>query len=434
LPDNRFHLGWFLNFVVDAWNEQWGSGGTPWRGDFYVELAQAFERAKFDYLILEDKLMVSDAYGGTAEADLKHALFSPKHDPVPLVPLIARATTRLGIIPTMSTSFYPPFLLARLCSTLDHITDGRLGWNIVTSAEDRSAQNFGLDRLYEHDTRYEMAHEYVELVSQLWQSWEPDAVVLDRERGIFADYTKVRPIHFEGRYYKSRGPLNTVPSPQGRPVFCQAGGSPKGRDFAAKYADTVIAAATGIEGMKEYRDDIRSRLAEHGREPDDCKILFLVTPILGETLAEAQAKAERMTQEPHFIEQALAIQSAITEIDFSRYDLDQPLPDDISTNGERGSLEKFIQRGSGKTLRQLVLDGPLDAVDLIGTPETVADTMGEIMAEVGGDGFLFISPSMRINRRYVVEITDGLVPALQRRGLVRSEYTYEQFRDNLLDF
>jgi alkanesulfonate monooxygenase SsuD/methylene tetrahydromethanopterin reductase-like flavin-dependent oxidoreductase (luciferase family) len=141
-----------------------------------------------------------------------------------------------------------------------------------------------------------------------------------------------------------------------------------------------------------------------------------------------------MTQEPHFIEQALAIQSAITEIDFSRYDLDQPLPDDISTNGERGSLEKFIQRGSGKTLRQLVLDGPLDAVDLIGTPETVADTMGEIMAEVGGDGFLFISPSMRINRRYVVEITDGLVPALQRRGLVRSEYTYEQFRDNLLDF
>jgi FMN-dependent oxidoreductase (nitrilotriacetate monooxygenase family) len=434
MSDNRFHLGWFLNFVVDAWNEPWGGGGNPWNGDFYVELAQAFERAKFDYMILEDKLMVSDAYGGTFETDLKHALFSPKHDPVPLVPLIARATKHLGIVPTLSTSFYPPFLLARLCSTLDHITEGRLGWNIVTSAEDRAAQNFGLDKLYAHDLRYEMADEYVDLVTQLWDSWEPDAVVLDREKGIYADYTKVHAIDFEGKYYKSRGPLNTVPSPQRRPVFCQAGGSPKGRDFAAKYADTVIAAATGVAGMKEYRDDIRDRMVRHGRKPDECKVLFLVTPILADTNEEARAKAQRMTEDPHYIEQSLGILSAVTEIDFSKFDLDQPLPDDISTNGERGSLEKFVQRGSGKTLRQLVLDGPLDAVDLIGTPDAVADTMGEIISEVGGDGFLFISPGMRVNRRYVTEITDGLVPALQRRGLTRTHYAHQHFRDNLLDF
>jgi FMN-dependent oxidoreductase (nitrilotriacetate monooxygenase family) len=434
MSDKRFHLGWFLNFVVDAWNEQWGSGGRPWDGEFYVDLGRAFERACFDYMILEDKYMVSDAYGGTFEADLKHALFAPKHDPVPLVPLIARATKHLGIVATMSTSFYPPFMLARLSTTLDHISGGRFGWNIVTSAEDRAAQNFGLDRLYAHDLRYDMADEYIQLVTKLWESWEPDAVVLDRDHGTFADHTKVHTIDFEGRFYRSRGPLNTVPSPQGRPVFCQAGGSPKGREFAAKYADTVIAAATGVAGMKEYRDDIRARAIAHGRKPDDIKVLFLVSPVIAETDEEATAKERRMTEDPFYVEQNLAILSAVTEIDFAKFDLDSPLPDDISTNGERGSLEKFVQRGSGKTLRQLVLDGPLDAVNLVGSPDTVADTMGKVMAEVGGDGFLFISPSMRINRRYVIEITDGLVPALRRRGLVRTRYAHDHFRDNLLDF
>jgi alkanesulfonate monooxygenase SsuD/methylene tetrahydromethanopterin reductase-like flavin-dependent oxidoreductase (luciferase family) len=258
--------------------------------------------------------------------------------------------------------------------------------------------------------------------------------VLDRERGIYADHTKVRAIDFEGRFYKSRGPLNTVPSPQRRPVFCQAGGSPQGRDFAAKYADTVIAAATGVAGMKEYRDDVRARATTHGRKPDEIKVLFLVTPVLAETDEEALAKQQRMINDPFYIEQNLAILSAVTEIDFSAFDLDQPLPDDIATNGEQGSLEKFVQRGSGKTLRQLVVDGPLDAVDLVGTPDTVADQMGAVMDEVGGDGFLFIAPAMRISRRYVIEITDGLVPALQRRGLVRSSYTHEHFRDNLLEF
>src|SRR5882757_6759324 len=160
-------------------------------------------------MIIEDKLMVSDAYGQSMEADLKHGI-NPKHDPVPLAVLMAAATERMGIVATMSSSFYPPFLLARLSSTVDHISGGRFGWNIVTSGEDRSAQNFGLDQLYEHDERYEMAAEYVDVVKQLWDSWEPDAIVRDRETGRYADHTKVNTIDFEGKYYKSRGPLNTV--------------------------------------------------------------------------------------------------------------------------------------------------------------------------------------------------------------------------------
>jgi FMN-dependent oxidoreductase (nitrilotriacetate monooxygenase family) len=304
----------------------------------------------------------------------------------------------------------------------------------VTSAEDRAAQNFGMDKLYEHDHRYDMADEYMQLVTQLWESWDPDAVVMDRERGVYADHTKVRTIDFEGRFYKSRGPLNTVRPPQGRPVFCQAGASPKGRNFAAKYADTIIAVGNTVAEMKEYRVDIHERMKSHGRKPDDCKVLYLVSPVVDETDDEARRKVDRWITDPHYIEYVLAEISSITEVDFSQFDLDEPLPDDITTNGERGTLEAFMQRGSGKTLRQLIGLGLVDTIELIGTTDTVADRMGEIMEEVGGDGFLITSPMMRLNRRYVTEITDGLVPALQRRGLVRTSYTYDHFRENLLEF
>lgn len=433
MPAKRFHLGWFMNFVADDWNGMWGDGGKDWTGAFYVEMAQALERACFDYMIIEDKLMVADAYGGSMETTLKHGV-APKHDPVPLAVLVAQATSRLGVVPTMSTSFYPPFLLARLCSTIDHLSGGRLGWNIVTSGEDRAAQNFGMDRLYEHDERYEMANEYVELVCQLWDSWEPDAVVRDRERGVYADHTKVHTIDFEGRYYRSRGPLNTVRSPQGRPVLCQAGASPKGRDFAAKYADTIIAYGEAPAAMKAFRDDIRTRMEGHGRKPDDCKVMFIVQPILGETEDEARARRARWSEDPLHIEARLSSISSITEVDFSRFDWDEVPPADLTTNAERNSLDSFLQRGSGKTLRQLVVEGRDGSDELIGTPEQVADRMEAMMDEVGGDGFLINCAGRRLNRRYVAEITDGLVPVLQRRGLTRTSYTFDVFRENLLEF
>ena len=429
----RFHMGWFLNFVADEWNGNWGDGGHEWTGEFYVDLARAMERACMDYVIIEDKLMVSDAYGGTMGVNLKHGI-APKHDPVPLAVLIAQATSRVGVVPTMSTSFYPPFLLARLCSTIDHISGGRLGWNIVTSGEDQAAQNFGLDKLYEHDERYAMATEYLDLVCQLWESWEPEAVVRDRETGTYADHTKVHTINFEGQYYKSRGPLNTVRAPQGRPVLCQAGASPKGRDFAARYADTVIAYGGSTDEMKAFRNDIRARMIDHGRKPDDCKVMFIIQPIMGDTEEEARATRRRWFEDPLNIEAKLAGISSITEVDFAPYEWDEVPPEDLTTNAERNSLETFLQKGSGRTLRQLVTEGFGTASELIGTPDAIAERMGTMMEEVGGDGFLVNSPFRRVSRRYVTEITDGLIPALQRRGLVRTAYTYEQFRDNLLEF
>jgi alkanesulfonate monooxygenase SsuD/methylene tetrahydromethanopterin reductase-like flavin-dependent oxidoreductase (luciferase family) len=222
----KFHLGWFTNFTVDEWNDPFaGGGGKPWNGQYYVEMARALERACFDYLMLEDTLMLSDAYGHSTEMYMKKAIMVPKHDPAPLAALIAGATTKLGIVTTLSTMAYPPFLLARLCATIDNIAEGRFGWNIVTSGEDTAAQNFGLDKLPPRELRYEMAHEYMDVVNQLFGSWDNDAVALDRKTDTFADYTKVRPIHFEGKYFKCRGPLNTMPCPQGRPTYVQAGGS-----------------------------------------------------------------------------------------------------------------------------------------------------------------------------------------------------------------
>ncbi|HUF97936.1 MAG TPA: NtaA/DmoA family FMN-dependent monooxygenase [Ilumatobacter sp.] len=432
-----FHLGWFTNFTPDAWDGPWASAdGADWSGSFYVDMAKALERACFDYIILEDTVMVADAYGGTMEGSLKNAVFAPKHDPVPLAALLAGSTSRLGIVATMSTSFYPPYMLARVSATIDHMARGRFGWNIVSSAEDRAAQNFGMVGLPEHDERYDMADEYFDVVCQLWDGWEEDAVVMDRETHTYADFNKVHVTDHVGKYYKVRGPLNTVRPPQGRPVFVQAGASPRGREFASKSADSIIAVATGIEGMKAYRDDVRARMEANGRNPDDCKVLFVVSPILGATTAEAEAEAERITSAPNYIEQVLVGISSNTEIDFAQYALDEPLPE-VSTNGERGSLNKFLEGKGGtesKTLRQLAMERLARCVELIGTPEDVADKMGEVMEAVGGDGFLISRPGSGLSRKYISEVTDGLIPALQRRGLARTAYTHEHFRDNLRAF
>ena len=435
MADGRFHLGWFMNFMApSSWRGNWGGDdGAKWAdGSFYVDFIRSLERACFDYMMIEDSSMVPDAYGGSTETELKHSLYAPKHDPVPLVPLLAQATERIGIVATMSTSFYPPFLLARSMSTLDHLTHGRVGWNIVTSSEHRAAQNYGMDQLWEHDLRYERADEFVELVEALWGSWEPDALVMDRDTGRYVDHRKVHTVDFKGKYFSSRGPLNTLPSPQGRPVYCQAGGSPRGREFAARHADTIITSAVGIDAMVEYRDDIRMRMEKYGRDPDSCKVLFIVSPILGDTEDDALRQVDRLREASDWnAEAALAHLSALTENDFSQLDLDSPVPQ-LTTNGHRSTLSDFLrQSGDGRTLREAAANWNISAVDLVGTPDTVAERMGDAMAEVGGDGYLIFGG---LSRQYIGQITEGLVPALQRRGLVRTEYRHKLFRENLLEF
>jgi FMN-dependent oxidoreductase (nitrilotriacetate monooxygenase family) len=430
----RFHLGWFTPFGVAGWDDPLSQSEEPWDGQFYVEMAKALERACFDLIMLEDSLSISEVHGGSREVYLRHGMMAPKNDPAPLAALIGAATRHLGVVSTLSTLAYPPFMLARLCSTLDHISHGRFGWNIVTSPAEASARNFGLQNLPPRHLRYDMADEYVSLVRQLFESWDEDAVVRDRATHTYADHTKVRAINFEGKYYRCEGPLNTVRCPQGRPTFVQAGGSPRGRTFAATHADCIVAFGAGVAGMKQYRDDVRAKAEAAGRDPDQIKVLFLAAPILGATMAEALEREEREFGSDSFIEASLALFGSLTDIDFSQFDLDAELPH-LTTNGEQGALDTFAQWGSGKTLRQLAKEsGTSSSVRLVGTSDSVADEMGAIMDEVGGDGFLIITPLMRVTRRYIGEVTEGLVPALQRRGLVRERYTKTTLRETLTEF
>ncbi len=331
----------------------------------------------------------------------------------------------------MTTAFYPPYLAARLGATLDHLTRGRVGLNLVTAHNDRSAQNFGLPQHHEHDLRYKMADEWIEIVRRLWQSWPSDVIKADVETGTFTDSTSIRPIDFHGEYFHCRGPLNMPPGPQGGAVICQAGGSPAGQAFGARHADTIIARSRGPEGAKAYRDDVHRAMAVEGRSSDRCKILFSTTIVLGETQQEAQEKKRRLDQiAVGNLDARLAYMSFLSGKDFSQFDLDEPLPE-IETNASR-SLTKNLTTGTGKkTLREMASDTRSGGIDFVGTPESVAAEMEEIMCFVGGDGYLITE---LLTRRTIAEITEGLAPALRRRGLMQESYSHKLFRENLLAF
>lgn len=428
-----FHLGWFLGtgFGVYGWNSPWAGNVAQDVGNpgLFGDMAAALERAGFDYMMLEDSSVLPDIYEGSFRHSLKVA--TVRFDPLPLVPHLARRTKHLGIIATAATTFYPPFLAARLYQTLDHLTGGRVGLNLVTASPHAAAQNYGLEKHVEHDLRYEMADEWMQAVDALWGSWETGALQMDESTGLFADHTKIRHVDFEGRFYRTRGPLNTPPGPQGRPVICQAGGSPAGRNLGATHADTIISAVVGVDAMKEYRDDISERLLAVGRKPSDVKVMFLVSPILADTDEEAREKRDRMrAAQAANIEGNLAAMSYFTSMDFSRFDLDEPLPDLSENNGHQSTMADFAK--SGKTLREIAANHrTIESIELCGTAETVAGQMAEAMEHAGGDGFLIASP---VTRKNVAEIADGLAPVLRRKGLIRSGYDYAHFRDNLLAF
>ena len=431
-----FHLAWFLSqgYGPKAWRSMWP--GTEYdkhrwmMPDIFVDLAKGLERGCFDYMIIEDSSMVPYTYKNSHDTYLQYGASSPKLDPAVLVPWLAQATKHLGLVPTLSTSEYPPYLLARLVNSLDHVTEGRIGWNCVTGSNDGAAENYGNAGQRPHDERYEVADEFADVVTRLWEAWDKDAMVLDPTIPMFADGKKVRPINHEGKYFKVRGPINAPRSPQGRVPICQAGGSPRGQAFAAKWADTIITNAVSVEGMKAFREDVRRQAAASGRNPDDIKVLFLAYPIVDTTM-DAARERRRLEQEDFgkHLDLQLSGMSRITNIDFAQFDPDQPLPDDLRTNGHQSSLAKWI----GKTPRSLASGlNARQGIDMVGTPDHVAGVMQDIMQEVGGDGFLLFNA--HFDRRSIMEICDGLVPELQRRGLTRKAYARSHLRDNLLEF
>lgn len=435
----QFHLGWFLHgSSVQAWGEPWtGAIGRDWRvPELFCDMARALERACFDYLLIEDSSYIGESFGGSREIYLRNGLSVPRQDPSVIATLMAAATSRIGIVPTLSTFAYPPYLLARLVASLDQVSNGRIGWNMVTGSSDFAAMNYGLSGMPEHDLRYDMADEYMAAVNALWDSWEPGAILADTDSGVLVDHTKVHAVNFEGKWFKTRGPLNSGPCVQGRPVIAQAGGSARGRRFAAQHADTIVASVKGVAGMRAYRDDVRAHAIAAGRNPNDIKVLFTVAPELGDTMEEATLRhRQRLARAEAQVPNLLAHFGKITNIDFGQYDLDTPVDQlDLWTNGHQQLLDEFRRFAGKRSLRQAMFAyrGNPGSIELIGTPDAVASQMAEAMEEAGGDGFLLSLGN--VSRRAIAEVADGLVPALQARGLVRRAYEFTHFRDNLRAF
>jgi FMN-dependent oxidoreductase (nitrilotriacetate monooxygenase family) len=431
-----FHLAFFLSGSNGhGWGHAWaGNVGTEWMTpDQYVFVARELERGCLDYILLEDNVYIPDASGGSMDIYLKNGLSVPRRDPMMLAPYMFQATKHIGIMPTVSVFAYHPYLLARQLGSLDQMSGGRAGWNVVTGSSDRAVQNFGMDAMLEHDQRYDQAAEFIDLANALWDSWDPDAIVADVKSGVLADPAKVRTVDFDGEWYKSRGPLNSGPAPQGRPVVAQAGSSPKGRAFAAKYAETIVAEGGNLDYAKKYREEVRAMAVEAGRDPDEIKLMLICSPIVGETEADAEEKVRaRREFNLKTAEQYLAVISKMTSINFGAMSLDEPLnPEGLTTNGTQKTLDDFIRVNQGKTLRQATADMREPDRRWVGTPKQIADNMEAAMAYVGGDGFLLAGV---ITRHYIVELVDGLIAELQQRGLTRKHYTGKTLRENLTEF
>lgn len=395
--------------------------------DNYIALAKTAERGLFDAYFLADGLAVNFGAregGGASAATL---------EPVTLFSALSTVTTHIGFIATASTSYEEPYQLARKFASLDYISHGRAGWNLVTSAGDATAQNFGLDEQQSPAVRYERAEEFVDVVKQLWDSWEDDAFLHDKERGVFYDKSKVHTIDHKGKYFKVKGPLNIARPPQGHPVIVQAGQSEPGKELAARSAEVVFTARQSLADAQAFYRDLKSRLKKYGRHPDELKIMPGVAPFVAKTEEEARAKYQALNDliRP---EDGLALLSALSgnTVDLSQYPLDAPLPELPPTQGmvSRQSLIQEIARQHNFTLRQLYqwVASARGHWTLIGTPSQIADELQLWFENEAADGFNILPPTTPDGLN---DFVDLVIPELQRRGLFRTEYEGKTLRENL---
>ncbi|MFE7837309.1 NtaA/DmoA family FMN-dependent monooxygenase [Streptomyces sp. NPDC057474] len=430
----KFHLGFFSSFSPPAWHAATdrAHGEDWWSGEYHARLARRVEEACFDFLFFEDTSGVSRTLGGSMATDLTNSLSTPKNDPVALLSYLSAVTSRLGLIATGSTTLYPPYLLARLYSTIDGLSRGRAGWNVVTSSEEESAHNYGLDALPPPAERYERAQEFVDVARALWDSWEDGAVLRDYDHRVHVDPAKVHEINHIGKHFKVRGPLNSMPSPQRTPVLAQAGGSPTGRDFAARNAELIMATTIGgIQAMKAFREDIHARMKSFGRDPSECRIMYATHLHVTE---DGRDPRDAVTETE--LASMLGKHAAHIGVDLFRYDLDRPLPDDVHANGTTSMLDSIKAKGrQGISLRDAIIDVCLgdDELGVTGTADRVADNLADVMEQVGGDGYIIMA-TQNANAAHTDAILDGVVPALQKLGAVRTSYSGTTLRENLFAF
>ena len=403
--------------------------------DFYQNIARTLEAGKFHLAFFDDRLAMPDRYGDDFAAAVRHGIRAIKLDLIPLLTAMGMATRHLGLGGTYSTTYYEPFHVARLFSTLDHMVGGRAAWNVVTSLNDSEAANFGQASHPEHDLRYDRADEFMEAVLGHWDTWEDDAIVLDRDRGVFADPAKVHPLRHAGRWFRTRGPFTVPRTPQGHPVLIQAGQSGRGRRFAARWGELVFVITPTLDlGRTAYRE-LKDEVGALGRDPDAVKLTPAVYCVVAETKAEAEDKAAYIRRLAHPLD-TLCLLSEVLNFDFAGHGMDDPLTDTelasitglqavrdrvVRLSGKKNPTPRdFVEHSGRATLNELPL--------FVGAPRDVADGLEEWFSTGACDGFVLAATHMP---GAYEDFTRLVVPELQRRGLLHREYAGSTLRENL---
>ncbi|KAF1047912.1 LLM class flavin-dependent oxidoreductase [Xylophilus sp.] len=397
---------------------------------YYQKIGRILESGRFDLAFFPDILSVPNRYAGSIEGQVRYgALGSLRLDPVPILSNIAAVTEHLGLAATVSTSYQQPFHVARSFATRDHISAGRSAWNIVTSFQEAEARNFGRTDHFSREERYARADEFLGVAAKLWDSWAADALQLDRERVQFADPDRIRAIDHHGRWFDVQGPLNVPRPPQGWPVLIQAGASNAGRDFAARWADVIFCSHASFGSAQEFYGDVKARAVRHGRQAGDIRILPDITPVIGRTSEEAQQRKARLAELVPDVA-GLSTLAYHLDIDLSQFPLDEYLPS-LANPSIVGHYEEVVEitRREGLTLRQLGKQyGGRTEGNFIGTAPEIADGLERWFNEGAADGFTVTATDQP---GAFEEFASEVVPELQRRGLLRTDYEGRTLRDNL---
>jgi N-acetyl-S-(2-succino)cysteine monooxygenase len=433
-PKGQLRLGAFFNPTghhVASWRHPKSQADAGINFKHYVEIAQTAERGKFDMIFLADNVGVREA---KMEALSRSAQYIANFEPITLISALAAVTSRIGLTCTASTSYNEPFHIARKFASLDHISGGRAGWNLVTSGMAVEAYNFNRDAHYGHAERYERANEFAEVVTALWDSWDDDAFPRDKDSGQFFEPSKMHFLNHKGKHFQVKGPLNIPRPPQGHPVIVQAGTSDDGMDVAARFAEVIFSAHLTMESCQEYFKEIKTRAREKfGRNPDHLKVMPGLSAYVGRTEDEANEKFEYQNSLMHPVVAREILSTVLGGVDLTPYDFDGQLPDNLPMSNASQSTFKYVTELAKKdnlSMRQIaqVVAGARAKMVVKGTPKQIADHMEKWYVEEAADGFNIMPPYLPGALDDFVEM---VIPELQRRGLFRTEYTGRTLREHL---
>jgi N-acetyl-S-(2-succino)cysteine monooxygenase len=425
-------LGAFLpapGHHVAAWRHPESMAGGGLDFDYYRSIVQTAERGLFDLVFLSDGVGIRTHYNDKDELSRWGRMVH--FEPITLLSALAVHTKHIGLTGTASTTYNEPFNMARKFASLDFLSAGRAGWNVVTSASDAEAKNFSLDKQIEHATRYRRAREFMQVVTGLWDSWEDDAFLYDKEAGRYFDPDKLHVLNHVGDFFKVQGPLNVARSPQGYPVIVQAGSSADGQDFAASVAEVMFTAQQTLPQAQALYRSMKEQVAQHGRSPDHIKIMPGLFPVIGRTLAEAEDKYAQLQD---LIDErvGLGLLSDRLGVEASVFPLDEPLPELPETEGSKSRQQLVYDqaRREGLTVRQLykAVAGGRGHRVVLGTPDDIADQMQDWFVNEAADGFNIMPPYLP---GCLTEFVDQVIPVLQQRGLFRTAYEGSTLRENL---